>query len=120
MIGARLSDSRLPPVSATADHPDKMMHLQKMRIVTVIRLTQENAMVLTLQQRVAGKEIEVMVFERDAGRAVGHDRPPANAPDVQDQLDQMKELLAHHEAAVQGMEENLRQIDDEITALCQS
>lgn len=107
-------------MSATTDHPDKMMQLQKMRIVTVIRLTQENAMVLTLQQRVAGKEIEVMVFERDAARAVGHDLAPAAAPDVQDQLDQMKELLAHHQAAVRGMEDNLRQIDGEIAALCQS
>ena len=105
-------------MSATADHPDRMFLLQKMRITTVIRLTQENAMVLTFRQRVAGKEIEVMAAERDAGTIKALTRE--EMIQLLSESEQTQEQLAHQERTVLDMEQTLKQIDGDIAAMCQS
>ena len=129
-----------PPVSASFGNPDQMFALQKRRLGIVIRLTQENAMVLTLQQRVAGKEIEVMVAERMAQDAAAFDLAQVDLAKVElAQVElakvelaqaeilktarehaQMQELLEHHERTVAAMDASLKQIDSDIAALCQS
>ena len=108
-------------MTAPADTATRMMTLQKARISTVIRLTQENAMVLTLHQRVAGKEIEVMVVERavELGAKLGG----GSAPDmdaVTEELATARGLLSRHVSAVDDMERLLKNLDAEIAALCQS
>ena len=122
-------------MSASVGNPDQMFALQKRRLGIVIRLTQENAMVLTLQQRVAGKEIEVMVAERMARDAAAFDLAQVDLAQVElAQVElaraeilktarehaQMQELLAHHERTVAAMDASLKQIDSDIAALCQS
>ena len=108
-------------MTAPSDISTRMTSLQKARITTVIKLTQENAMVLTLQQRVAGKEIEVMVVERaaDLGAVLGG----GDAPDIdaaKAELSTARALLARHVSAVDDMEHTLKNLDAEIAALCQS
>ncbi|MEO6299951.1 MAG: hypothetical protein ABIO62_10010 [Paracoccaceae bacterium] len=97
-----------------------MMTLQKARITTVITLTQENAMVLSLQQRVGGKEIEVMVVERAANLAAQLGEAAPDPGDTESELDALCVLLSHHVQFVLNMEETLRKLDGEIAALCQS
>lgn len=106
-----------------AEMPDpleRMILLQKMRITTVIRLTQENSMLLSMRQRVAGKEIEVMVAERDLEREEGHDGEPGVLQRARAEFDQLQLLLDRQERAVTTMEQTLKQIDGDIAALCQS
>ncbi len=109
-------------MSASAENPDPMFVLQKHRLGIVIRLTQENAMVLTLQQRVAGKEIEVLVAERhtDTGFEKGFVSVPDALAQVLREQEQMRELLELHERTVAEMEASLKQIDNDIAALCKS
>jgi hypothetical protein len=107
-------------MSASAENPDKMFALQKQRLGIVIRLTQENAMVLTLQQRVAGKEIEVLVAERHAAEGAGFGSAPEDIVQIMREHEQMQELLEHHERTVAGMETQLKEIEGEIATLCQS
>ena len=109
------------PMTAPADTATRMMTLQKARIATVIRLTQENAMVLTLHQRVAGKEIEVMVVERavELGAKLGGGSDP-DADAVQGELSTARSQLSRHVSAVDDMERTLKNLDAEIAALCQS
>ena len=107
-------------MSASVGNPDQMFALQKQRLGIVIRLTQENAMVLTLQQRVAGKEIEVMVAERTAQGAADYHLAQAEVLKTVREHAQMQELLEHHERTVADMDASLKQIDSDIAALCQS
>lgn len=108
-------------MSASAENPDAMFHLQKHRLGIVLRLTQENAMVLTLQHRVAGKEIEVMVTQRERSAdfrdgAAMHD----DLAQVLREQTQLQELLEHHERVAAQLDAALSQIDIDIAALCQS
>lgn len=107
-------------MSASVGNPSQMLALQKQRLGIVIRLTQENAMVLTLQQRVAGKEIEVLVAEQTATRATRLEGTQADLVQIMREHTQMQELLDHHMRTVSDMEAALRQIDTDIAALCQS
>ena len=108
------------PMTAPSDTSTRMMTLQKARIRTVIGLTQENAMVLSLQQRVGGKEIEVMVVERAASLAadLGEDIPDPGQ--TGSELETLRLLHAHHVQAVLTMEQALKDIDGEIAALWQA
>lgn len=107
-------------MTVPSDTSSRMMTLQKARIRTVIGLTQENAMVLSLQHRVGGKEIEVMVVERAASLAadLGEEAPdPGHAGS---ELETLRLLHAHHVQAVLTMEQALKDIDGEIAALWQA
>ena len=108
-------------MTAPSDISTRMMALQKARLTTVIRLTQENAMVLTLQQRVAGKEIEMMVVERavDLGQKLGGGGE-ANTYEATMELSLAREALALHVSAVDDMERTLKNLDTEIATLLQS
>jgi len=108
-------------MTAPSDISTRMMNLQKARLTTVIRLTQENAMVLTLQQRVAGKEIEMMVVERaaDLGQKLGGGGE-ANTYEATMELSLARESLALHVSAVDDMERTLKNLDTEIATLLQS
>jgi hypothetical protein len=98
-----------------------MMTLQKSRLATVIRLTQENAMILTLQQRVAGKEIEMMIVERAAelGQKLGGGGE-ADAYEASMELALARDALDLHLSTVDDMEQTLKSIDAEIATLRQS
>ena len=102
-------------MTAPSDLSTRMMALQKARLTTVIRLTQENAMVLTLQQRVAGKEIEMMVVERAAelGQKPGGGGD-ADTHEATMELSLAREVLALHVSAVDDMERTLKNLDTEI------
>ncbi len=108
-------------MTAPDDTSSRMMTLQRMRLTTVIRLTQENAMVLTLQQRVAGKEIEMMVVERaaDLGQRLGGGGD-ADTYEASMELSLARDALALHVSAVDDMEQSLKDIDAEIATLRQS
>jgi hypothetical protein len=106
----------MPP----ADTATRMMVLQKARITTVIQLTQENAMVLSMQQRVGGKEIEVMVVERAADLAVQLGEAAPDPGTAESELESLRLLLARHVQAVSCMEQTLKDLDGEIAALRQS
>lgn len=79
-------------------------------------------MVLTLQHRVAGKEIEVLVAQRDV---VSDFRDgAAGVPDdlaqvLREQL-QMQELLEHHQRTAADLDAALKKIEGDIAALWQS
>ena len=108
-------------MTAPSDTADRMMTLQKARLTTVIRLTQENAMVLTLQQRVAGKEIEMMIVERaaDLGQKLAGGSE-ADAYEASMELTLARDALDLHLSTVKGMEQTLKDIDAEIATLRQS
>jgi|GEM_PF-1376806 len=108
------------PMTAPSETTSRMMMLQKARITTVIKLTQENAMVLSLQQRVGGKEIEMMVVERanDLAAQLGEAVPEPSVVDAE--LGALRVLLEYHVTAVLSMEEELKRIDGNIAALRQS
>lgn len=95
------------------DSNNSMMSLQKSRIEAVIRLTQENAMVLSLAQRVGGKEIEAMGLEQSAPGA-------PEAEQVASDLSALRLLLRHHEGVVLEMEATLSRLDARIAAMCQA
>ena len=78
-------------------------------------------MVLTLQQRVAGKEIEMMVVERaaDLGQKLGGGGE-ANTYEATMELSLARESLALHVSAVDDMERTLKNLDTEIATLLQS
>jgi len=107
-------------MTAPSETTSRMMMLQKARITTVIKLTQENAMVLSLQQRVGGKEIEMMVVERanDLAAQLGEAVPEPSVVDAE--LGALRVLLEYHVTAVLSMEEELKRIDGNIAALRQS
>ena len=119
--GADAARLKASPMTAPADTASRMMTLQKARITTVIKLTQENAMILTLQQRVAGKEIEVMVVERavDLGAKLGGGGNP-DSDAVKEELSLARNLLSRHVSAADDMNRTLKSLDAEIAALCQS
>jgi hypothetical protein len=52
-------------MSETSSHSDKMQKLQQMRVTLVLLLSEENTKLMSQQQRVSGKEIEVMCAERN-------------------------------------------------------
>ena len=108
-------------MTAPFDTSTRMMALQKARLTTVIRLTQENAMVLTLQQRVAGKEIEMMVVARaaDLGQKLGGGGE-ADTYEASMELSLARDALALHVSAVDDMELTLKNLEIEIAALRQS
>ncbi len=70
-------------------------------------------MVLSLAQRVGGKEIEALRFE-------GADVLAAEAEQIAADLSALRMLLHHHETVVADMEATLKQIDSQIAALCQA
>ena len=107
-------------MTAPSDTTSRMMTLQKARITTVIKLTQENAMVLSLRQRVGGKEIEVMVVDRAASLAARLGEPLPDRGDSESDLEALRLQLARHVQVVLNMEETLKNLDGEIAALCQS
>lgn len=108
-------------MTAPADTAIRMMALQKARITMVIKLTQENAMVLSLRQRVAGKEIEMMVVERaaDLGEKLGGGGD-ADIEVAEAELSTARSLLARHMSAADDMEQTLKRLDADIAALRQS
>jgi hypothetical protein len=122
MLGFRAQPAfaRTAPLSASLGNPSQMFALQKQRLGIVIRLTQENAMLLTLQQRVAGKEIEMLVAEQTAIRATDPQSAEADLFQAAREHAQMQELLDHHARAVADMETALKQVDADIAALCHS
>jgi hypothetical protein len=107
-------------MTAPSETTTRMMMLQKARITTVIKLTQENAMVLSLQQRVGGKEIEMMVVERANNLAARLAKAEPDPGVVDAELGALRVLLAHHVATVLSMEEELKRLDGNIAALRQS
>ena len=107
-------------MTAPSETTTRMMMLQKARITTVIKLTQENAMVLSLQQRVGGKEIEMMVVERANNLAARLAKAEPDPGVVDAELSALRVLLAHHVATVLSMEEELKRLDGNIAALRQS
>jgi hypothetical protein len=108
-------------MSASAENPDPMFQMQKQRLGLVLRLTQENAMVLTLQHRVAGKEIEVLVTQRNSRTDFRDSTPlPDDLAQVLREQTQLQELLEHHERTAADLDAALRQIDIDIAAMCQS
>lgn len=78
-------------------------------------------MVLTLQQRVAGKEIEMMVVERAAelGQKLGGGGD-ADTYEASMELSLARDALALHVSAVNDMEQSLKNFDAEIASLRQS
>lgn len=108
-------------MSASAENPDPMFLLQKHRLGLVLRLTQENAMILTMQHRVAGKEIEVLVTQRNGPDDFRADAEvPEDLAEVLREQTQLQELLEHHERTAAELDAALKQIDLDIAALCQS
>ncbi len=108
-------------MSASAENPDAMFRLQKHRLGIVLRLTQENAMILTMQHRVAGKEIEVLVTQRDRPADFRDGAPvPEELAQVLREQTQLQELLEHHERTAAELDAALKQIDIDIADLCQS
>lgn len=95
----------------------RMQKLQQMRVALVLLLSAESSKLLSRQQRVAGKEIEVMCAERDL----------AGNPQFKEALEKIysedriaKEALAETEAEIVRMEDVLAKIDADIGAMCQS
>lgn len=70
-------------------------------------------MVLSLTQRVGGKEIEELALE-------GTDPGDPQVEQVAADLSALRLLLRHHEGVVREMEATLKQLDTQIAAMCQS
>jgi len=108
-------------MSASAANPDLMFLLHKHRLGIVLRLTQENAMILTMQHRVAGKEIEVLASQRIRGADFQDGGPvPDELAQVLREQTQLQELLEYHERTAADLDAALRQADIAIAALCRS
>lgn len=104
-------------MSESGSHVDKMQKLQQMRVALVLLISQENTKLMSQQQRVSGKEIEVMCAERD--HAVD-----ALSSDALDQVYEEERIAKEAQAEVQAeivrMEEILTKIDADIGKICQS
>lgn len=98
----------------------RMAELQRMRVALVILLSQETSKLLSRRQRVAGKEIELMVAERDLALASGNDRIQRALDVLQGQDRAAKAELAETEGEIRRMEEVLAKIDADISRLCQA
>jgi len=95
----------------------KMQKLQQMRVALVLLLSAESSKLMSKQQRVAGKEIEVMCAERDyAEQAQSADA--LRKIYAEDRI--AKEAVAETEAEITRMEDVLAKIDADIGAMCQS
>jgi hypothetical protein len=98
----------------------QMAELQRMRVALVILLSQETSKLLSRRQRVAGKEIELMVAERDLGEQPEDDRRLRALDVLQGQDRVAKAELAETEGEIRRMEDILAKIDADISRLCQS
>lgn len=98
----------------------QMAELQRMRVALVILLSQETSKLLSRRQRVAGKEIELLVAERDVGEQPGNDRTLRALDVLQGQDRAAKRELAETEGEIKRMEDILAKIDADISRLCQS
>jgi hypothetical protein len=98
----------------------QMAELQRMRVALVILLSQETSKLLSRRQRVAGKEIELMVAERDLGEQPEDDRRLRALDVLQGQDRAAKAELAETEGEIRRMEDILAKIDADISRLCQA
>lgn len=103
-----------------ADVEQRMLDLQKMRVALIILISQETSKMLSRQQRVAGKAIEVMVAERDAERDPDDPRCQAALPLVYEEDRLARDALADTEREITRMEDLMAKIDADIGAICQS
>lgn len=97
-----------------------MIELQNLRIAVVTLLCQQNSVLLSRRQRVAGKEIDVLCAERDLVGAA--DLAPLQAALAQTLLEQKaaQQQVAETEQELAKLESVLAQINADISALCQS
>lgn len=98
----------------------RMAELQRLRVALVILLSQETSKLLSRRQRVAGKEIELMVAERDLALATGDERVQRALDVLQGQDRAAKAELAETEGEIRRMEDVLAKIDADISRLCQA
>lgn len=103
-----------------AETQQRMLGLQKMRVTLVVMLSQENTRLLSRQQRLAGKEIELLCAERDLEALP--DDPALNRAVTRARHEQAsaQELLTVAEEEIARMEGLLAKVDADIGALCQS
>jgi hypothetical protein len=96
---------------------DKMQKLQQMRVALVLLLSEETTKLMSQQQRVSGKEIEVMCAERDhAGgtpSAVALEQVYAEDRIAKSALDEIVNEISR-------MEDVLAKIDVDIAEMCRS
>lgn len=103
-----------------AETQERMLGLQKMRVTLVIMLSQETTKLLSRQQRLAGKEIELLCAERDL-EALPEDGSLHKAlARAKHEHSSARELLKVTEDEITRMEELLAKVDADIGALCQS
>lgn len=109
ILGGMMEDTDL--------HSAKMQKLQQMRVAMVLLLSEENTKLLSQQQRVSGKEIEVMCAERD--HADG--KPSSVTLDHVYEEDRIaKTALGEIVTEIARMEDVLAKIDVDIGKMCQS
>jgi len=99
---------------------DKMAELQKLRVAVVGLLCQENCMLLSRRQRVAGKEIEVMCAERDLTGSADQTAAQAALDQLYLEQSSAQQALAETEQEAEKLETLLARISADISALCQS
>lgn len=101
----------------TGSHSDKMQKLQQMRVALVLLLGEENTKLMSQQQRVSGKEIEVMCAERDHA-----DGTPSSVTleQVYDEDRILKNALDEIVTEITRMGDVLAKIDVDIGEMCQS
>ena len=107
-------------MSEEAENTGKMHDLQKMRVAMILLLSQENSKLLSRRQKVAGKEIEVMIAERDLAGS------PESA-ELDEALERLyredrivRDAMAETEREIREMERMLAKIDADIASLCQA